>query len=97
MRLEPVGHLGDLGVGQAAVGLADVDQFVALGVADRERVVGQDAVALAVPDLDADDAAIDRRERLLHLERAQPRRPGAYDAVRVLDDQSSCCAWRGRR
>ena len=27
VRLEPGGHLGDLGVGQAAVGLADVDEL----------------------------------------------------------------------
>src|SRR3546814_6900159 len=43
-RSEPAGHLRDLGIGQAAVGLADVDQSVGRGIADGERVVAQDAV-----------------------------------------------------
>ena len=88
MVLEPARHLGDLGVGQPAVGLADVDQPVVLGVADRERVVAQDAVALAVPDLDADDDAIDGGQRLLHLQPAETAPAGGVDALGVLDHQA---------
>src|SRR6185295_13141553 len=70
--LEPGRHLGDLGVRQPAVGLADRDQSVGVRVADRERVVGQDAVPLAVSHFDPDDNAVDRRQRLLHLQPAEP-------------------------
>ena len=59
-----------------------------LGVADRERVVGQDAVALAVADLDADDDAVDRRERLLHLQPAEAAPAGRVAALGVLDHQA---------
>ena len=86
--LEPACHLGDLGVGQAAVGLADVDQSVAVGVAHREGVVAQDPVALAVADLDADDDAIDGGQRLLHLQPAEAPPAGRVDALRVLDHQA---------
>ena len=80
--LEPRRHLGDLGVGQAAVRLADRDEPVVLRVADGERVVGQDAVALAVADLDPDDDAIDRRQRLLHLQPAEAAPAGRVDRAR---------------
>src|SRR5512142_2188792 len=45
--LEPAGHHRDLGVGEAAVGLADRHQATVRLVADGERVVGEHAVALA--------------------------------------------------
>ena len=93
--LEPGGHLGDLGVGQPAVGLADRDELVGRLVAHGERVVGQDAVALAVADLDADDDAVDRRQRLLHLQPAQAastRRVGLVGSLTI----SPRCAGRGR-
>ena len=57
-------------------------------VADRERVVGQDAVALAVADLDADDDAIDGGQRLLHLQPAEAAPARCVDALRVLDHQA---------
>src|SRR5439155_26433729 len=44
------GHLGDLLIGESGVGLADVEQ--PLAVADRERVVGQHAATLAMSPLD---------------------------------------------
>ena len=88
VRLEPAGHLGDLGVGQAAVRLADVDQPVERGIADRERVIGEDAVALAMPDFHADDDAIDRREGPLHLEPAESAPPRRVGALGVLDHQA---------
>ena len=88
VRLEPLRHLGDLGVGQPAVRLADRDQPLALGVADRERVVGQDAVALAVADLDADHDAVDRRQGLLHLQPAEAAPAGRVAAVGVLDHEA---------
>src|SRR6476646_4861252 len=47
--LEPARHLGDLGVGQAAVRLADVDQPVVLGGGHIIRKKNQDAAPLAVP------------------------------------------------
>ena len=50
-------------------------------VADGERVVRQDAVALAVADLDADDDAVDRRERLLHLQPAEAAPAGRVDRL----------------
>ena len=89
VRLEPARHLRDLGVGQAAVGLADGDEL-ALGrigsvVDDRERVVREDPVAPAVPDLDADDDAVERRERLLELEPGEAAATRGIDRVGVLD------------
>ena len=38
VRLEPAGHLGDLGVGQAAVGLADVDELAGRSVSRTANV-----------------------------------------------------------
>ena len=90
--LEPARHLGDLGVGQPAVGLADVDQPVVVGVADGEGVIAQDAVALAVADLDADDDAIDGGQRLLHLQPAEAAPAGGVDALRILDHQALVAA-----
>ena len=79
--LEPARHLGDLGIGQPAVGLADVDER-SLGrtgpvVEHREGVVGQHAVAAAVPDLDADHHAVERGQGLLQLQ------PGVAAAARA--------------
>ena len=65
------------------------------GVADRERVVGQHAVALAVADLDADDDAIDRREGLLHLQPAETAAARRVLAARVLDHQALVAARAG--
>ena len=95
--LEPAGHLGDLGIGQAAVRLADRDQAVGRGVADGERVVGQHPVPLAVADLDADDDAIDGRERLLHLQPAQAAATRRIAAGRVLDHQALVAPGTRRR
>ena len=86
--LEPARHLGDLGVGQPAVRLADVDQSVVVGVSDREGVVAQDPVALAVADLDADDDAVDGGQRLLHLQPAEAAPPGCVDALRILNHEA---------
>jgi hypothetical protein len=85
--LEPAGHLRDLRVGQSAVGLADVDEPVGRRVPDRERVVAQDPVPLAVADLDPDHHAIDRRQRLLHLQPAEASASRHVDARRILDHQ----------
>src|SRR4051812_7575789 len=81
VRLEPACHLRDLGVGEAAVRLADVDELARLRVADGKGVVRQHAVALAMPDLDADDDAVDCRERLLHLQPAQATAAGDVPAL----------------
>src|SRR3546814_17016664 len=88
-RSEPAGHLRDLGIGQAAVGLADVDQSVGRGIADGERVVAQDAVPLAMADLDAADHAIDGGQGLLHLEPAEAAPTRRVDAAGGLDQIGS--------
>src|SRR3989440_6043772 len=69
-------HLGDLLVGETGVRLADVEE--ALAVANRERVIGEDAAALAVSPLDRGHHHIEPAERPLHLEplHAAPARPG---------------------
>ena len=95
VRLEPAGHLGDLGVRQAAVGLADVDQLATGRIANGERVVAQHAVTLAVPALHADDHAIDRGQRLLHLQPAEAAPTGRIGAARVLDHQALVASGAG--
>ena len=65
---EPFGVLGDLGVGQPGVRLADVDQLAGSCVFDRKRVVGQHAPSLAVPPFDRRHHHIQRRERPLQLQ-----------------------------
>src|SRR5579864_870813 len=79
MLLEILRQLGDLGVGQSGVGLADSHQTVALLGADRERVVGEDAVPLAVTVLDRRHHHVERGERPLQL---QPRLAAASWCVR---------------
>jgi hypothetical protein len=47
---EEMGQFEDFGVGEAAVGFADVEEVVV--IADSEGIVGEDFVALAVPIFD---------------------------------------------
>ncbi len=68
VRLEPGSALDDLRVRQAAVRLPDRDELTRRVVPNGECVVGQDAVALAVAAFDAHHDAVQRRERLLHLQ-----------------------------
>ena len=72
---EVFGHLGDLLVGEARVRLAHDAE--AVPIAHREGVVGEDAVALAVPPLDGGDDHVERAQRPLHLQplHAPPARP----------------------
>ena len=88
VRLEPDRHLRDLGIRQARVCLTDRDQPIGRFVADGERVIRQHGVALAMPDLDPDDDAIESPEGALHLEPALPPAARGVAAVRVLDHQA---------
>ncbi len=99
VRLEPARHLRDLGVGQAAVGLADVDEAIGRRVADGERVVAQDPVSLAMAHLHPDHDAVDRCQGLLHLQPTETAPTGHVDARRVLDHQAlvPACARVGER
>ena len=85
---EPFGVLGDLGIGQTAVGLADVDQLARPNVLDRKRVVGQHAPSLAVAPFHRSDDDVERRERPLELEPGEAAAPWRVRAERILDHQS---------
>src|ERR1035437_345418 len=93
--LEPGGHFGYLRVCQTRVGLANRDQPFGGFVADRERVVGQDGVTLAVADLDTDDHAVDGRQRPLHLQPAQATPSRRVHAGGILDHQALVAAGSG--
>ena len=95
--LEPASHLRDLGIAESGVGLADRYQPPACVVANGEGVVGEDTVALAVADLDADDDAVDRRQGLFHLQPAEPTATGGVEALRVLDHEALVAPGAGRR
>src|SRR5665811_517552 len=82
--LEPAGAFRDLHVGEAAVGLPDRDERTRRVIAHGERVVGEDAMPLAVAALDADHDAVQRCERLLHLQPAEAAPPRCVDAGRCL-------------
>src|SRR5258705_5230567 len=85
-RQEVLGHLRDLLIGETRVRLADDAQAVA--VLHRERVVGEDAVALPVAPLDRRDDPAERAQRPPHLEppHPAPTRPGW--APRAPDHQA---------
>src|SRR4029079_8488668 len=76
-------HLGDLLIGEARVGLSNVEE--ALPIADRERVIGEDTAAFSVAPLDRGDHYIERSEGPFHLQpfhsaTARPiRRPRIFD------------------
>ena len=70
-------HAADLLVGQAGIGLADVDE--GLAVADGKGVVGEHSRALAVPLLDGGDDDVERREGLL------PLSPGLSALARLVE------------
>src|SRR4029079_4247852 len=59
-------HLGDLLIGEARVGLSNVEE--ALPIADRERVIGEDTAAFSVAPLDRGDHYIERSEGPFHLQ-----------------------------
>ncbi len=82
-------HLGDLGVRQTRVRLADDQQPLAVARAHGERVVGEHGVALAVTPLDADDDGVDRRKLALELQPELPARPGMYGASTRLKTSPS--------
>ncbi len=83
-----VGHVRDLRVCQAGVRLADIDQAVARFVVDGEGVIGEHVLSLAVPDFDAGDDHVQRRERFLQLEPAEPAAARCVAALRVLHHQA---------
>src|SRR5205809_8122770 len=61
--LEKLGHILDLAIRQAGVGLADIQQPPV--VVDRERVIGKHISAPAVPKFHASDNYVEGCERLL--------------------------------
>ncbi len=65
---EPLGHLGDLGIGQAGIGFADVYQPVAMP--HGERVIAEHANALAMAILHGGHYDVEGGKFSLHL---QPR------------------------
>src|SRR4051794_33965117 len=72
VRHEPLGHVRDLAIGESVIGLANVDELVA--VVDGEGVIAENACALAVSELDRGDYYVEGGELTLHLE------PGAAAA-----------------
>ena len=85
----------NLRVGQPGVRLADVDQLAGGGVLDRERVVGEHSLALAVSPFDRGDDHVQRREWPLQLEPRQSAAARRVGAERVLDHEALVAALAG--
>src|SRR6266566_1126258 len=95
MLEEPLRHFGDLSVGQSRVGLADVDQPVA--VPNGKRVVAKHSDSLSVSVLDRGYDDIERREFALELEPRLTAPPGSVARVEILDHQAFVAAGTSRR
>src|SRR4051794_29200833 len=67
MRLEPLGHLDDLGVCKARICLAHIEKLI-VGSEHGERIVRQHLVALAVPPFDGGHDHIQGGKGALNLE-----------------------------
>src|SRR5690348_10934689 len=89
---EFLGVLGDLGVGQPGIRLADVDQPRGARVLDGERVVRQHAAPFTVTPLDRRDDDVERRERPLQLQPREPTPPWRVRAQRILHHQAFVAA-----
>jgi hypothetical protein len=98
VRLEPFGKLVHLSVGQAGVGLADVEQGrVAFARAHGERVVAQEPAAAPFADLGGGDHDVERGQRPLDLEPIAPPAARLVRRARVLHQQSFVAPRPGRR
>ena len=96
--LQEVGQLGDLGIGDAGVGFADVEQFAGageVGAAHGEGVVAEQAGALAVAVLGAGDDDVERGEFALQLDPREAAAAGLVDGVGGLDHHAFVGAGAG--
>ena len=84
---EPLCELGYLGVSQAGVGLADVDQAPIARIPHGEGVVREHASPLAVAPFDSRDNDVEGGEGTLQLQPRQPAAPGRVWAQRVFDHE----------
>ncbi len=79
--LQPFREFGDLDVGDAAVGLADVEQL-ACGPANGKGVVGEELGAPAVAELRAGDDDVEGSELAFQLDPVQATAAGLVQRIR---------------
>ena len=85
------GEFGNLNIGQAGVGFADVQQF-AIGILHREGVVAEDASAAAVAKLRGGDDYVEGRKLAFQLQPCVAAASGRVERVRTLDHQAFVAA-----